>query len=247
MGKSFEIKEPWIQGKIRCQNGHVYIDHGYWNAEKGRADHKRVYIGKYNESDKSFTPNKTFYRLRAEYMANNTSDELYPDPSPLPQKSLLGDTYVDYLNRRPGNKKDVDDPYIPTNEYLSTKTSVSFICYHFVFCTLGCTKIFNVDRLNNRFKNIVNDLCSKKGAKLLLCNCDSEYVHMVISAPPTFSIPNIVKQIKETTSESLTSEFNFLSSLRKLWNDNYFVSTAINISHETIKWYLAEQRISSRQ
>ena len=52
------IDEPWITDKVRVQNGYVYIDHSFWNAEKQQADHKREYIGKYD--GESFVPNKNF-------------------------------------------------------------------------------------------------------------------------------------------------------------------------------------------
>ena len=28
-----KINEPWITSKVRCQNGYVYIDKPFWNAE----------------------------------------------------------------------------------------------------------------------------------------------------------------------------------------------------------------------
>ena len=42
-----------------------YIDKPFWNADKQRADHKREYIEKFD--GETFTPNKNFYRLQAEY------------------------------------------------------------------------------------------------------------------------------------------------------------------------------------
>ncbi len=62
---SLHIDEPWITGKVHCQNGYVYIDKGFWNTEKQQSDYKREYIGKYD--GQTFTPNKTFHRLKAEY------------------------------------------------------------------------------------------------------------------------------------------------------------------------------------
>ncbi len=50
-----KINEPWITGKVRCQNGYAYIDNAFWNVEKQQADHKREYIGKYD--GKTFTAN----------------------------------------------------------------------------------------------------------------------------------------------------------------------------------------------
>ena len=38
------VNAPWIDGKVRCQNGYAYIDKPFWNAGKRQADHKRIYI-----------------------------------------------------------------------------------------------------------------------------------------------------------------------------------------------------------
>ena len=46
-----KIHEPWITDKVRNQNGYAYIDHSFWNAEKQQTDHKREYIGKYDETN----------------------------------------------------------------------------------------------------------------------------------------------------------------------------------------------------
>jgi len=62
---SLKVDAPWITSKVRCQNGYVYIDQPYWNAKKRQAAHKRKYIGKYD--GETFTPNKTYYALEAEY------------------------------------------------------------------------------------------------------------------------------------------------------------------------------------
>ena len=73
-----EIKAPWIDGKVRCQNGYVYIDKPYWNAEKQHASHKREYIGTYDGT--RFIPNKKYHQLEAEYQKSNTSSKTGPSP-----------------------------------------------------------------------------------------------------------------------------------------------------------------------
>ena len=89
---SLQIDEPWIISKVRCQNGYVYIDKGFWNAEKQQADHKREYIGKYD--GKTFTPNKTFHRLKAEYQQSITPAKTGPVPSGKCLRQFYGATYL---------------------------------------------------------------------------------------------------------------------------------------------------------
>ena len=86
------IDEPWITSKVRCQNGYVYIDKGFWNTEKQQSDHKREYIGKYD--GQTFTPNKTFHRLKAEYQQSLTPAKTGPVPTEKCLRQFYGATYL---------------------------------------------------------------------------------------------------------------------------------------------------------
>lgn len=89
---NLKINEPWITSKVRCQNGYVYIDKGFWNPEKQQADHKREYIGKYD--GQTFTPNKTFHRLKAEYQQSLTASKTGPVPTDKCLRQFYGATYL---------------------------------------------------------------------------------------------------------------------------------------------------------
>ncbi len=87
-----QINEPWITNKVRCQNGYVYIDKGFWNPKKQQADHKREYIGKFD--GQTFTPNKTFHRLKAEYQQSLTASKTGPVPTDICLRQFYGATYL---------------------------------------------------------------------------------------------------------------------------------------------------------
>lgn len=72
--------------------------------------------------------------------------------------------------------------------------------------------------------------------------CHIDHVHMFLSVLPTMSIPNIMKQIKGATSFVFREEFEQLKAMPSLWTRSYFVSTAGNVSSETIKWYVDTQK-----
>lgn len=65
---------------------------------------------------------------------------------------------------------------------------------------------------------------------------------MFVSVLPTMAIPDIMKQIKGATSIQLRQEFPKLKAMPSLWTRSYFVSTAGNVSSETIKWYVDTQK-----
>lgn len=128
------------------------------------------------------------------------------------------------------------------NEYKYTKTTVSLINYHFVFCPRYRRKIFNIQGVEDRFKELTIAECSKQGIEILALECHVDHVHIFVSVIPTMSIPSIMKQIKGCTSLRLREEFPQLSAMPSLWTRSYFVSTAGNVSSETIQWYVDTQK-----
>ena len=131
------------------------------------------------------------------------------------------------------------------NEYKHTKTTVSLINYHLVFCPRYRRKIFNIAGVEDRFKKLTSAECLAHGIDILAMECHADHVHMFISVYPQQSIPDVVKQIKGATSHKLREEFPQLNRMPSLWTRSYFVSTAGNVSSETIKRYVETQKTRS--
>ena len=101
-----KLDEPWITGKVRCQNGYAYIDKAFWNADKQQSDHKREYIGKYDGI--TFIPNKTFHRLKAEYESSLTGSKTGPVPTDICLRQFYGATYLlDQISDKTGIAADL--------------------------------------------------------------------------------------------------------------------------------------------
>lgn len=128
------------------------------------------------------------------------------------------------------------------NEYRHTKTTVSLINYHIVFCPRYRRKIFNIEGVEERFKELVTEECKRQNIDILAMECDTDHAHIFLSAWPQQDIPWIVKQIKGATSWKLRAEFEELSNMPSLWTRSYFVSTAGKVSSETIRWYVEQQK-----
>lgn len=100
------VNAPWIDGKVRCQNGYAYIDKPFWNAGKRQADHKRIYIGKYDGH--SFTPNRNYVRLDEEYRQSLTAKKTGPVPAPECLRQFYGATYLlDKISEKTGIARDL--------------------------------------------------------------------------------------------------------------------------------------------
>lgn len=127
-------------------------------------------------------------------------------------------------------------------EYRRTKTTVSLINYHFVFCPRYRRKIFLNQQLDVRFKELVGQIAEKHGFDIVALETDKDHCHLFVNALPTYSPADIMAKIKGGTSRQLRDEFSELKAMPSLWTRSYFVSTAGNVSSQTIKRYVENQR-----
>ena len=102
------------------------------------------------------------------------------------------------------------------NKYKHTKTTVSLINYHIVFCPRYRRKIFNIPGVEDRFKELTAIECEKNNIDILAMECHVDHVHMFISVYPQQAIPDVVKQIKGATSHKLREEFPQLENMPSL-------------------------------
>jgi len=128
------------------------------------------------------------------------------------------------------------------NKYRTTKTTVSLINYHFVFCPRYRRKIFNIPNIEDRFKFMVKHTCKEMKIEIIAIECDKDHTHMFLNCPPTLSSADIMQKIKGVTSRVLRDEFEELKKMPSLWTRSYFVSTAGNVCSETIKKYVESQK-----
>ncbi|KKI64762.1 IS200/IS605 family transposase [Staphylococcus cohnii] len=128
------------------------------------------------------------------------------------------------------------------NKYRRTKTTVSLINYHFVFCPRYRRKIFLNERIDKRFKELVSEVGRKHDFEIVALETDKDHCHLFLNALPTYSPSDIMAKIKGGTSKILRDEFKELNAMPNLWTRSYFVSTAGNVSSETIKQYVENQR-----
>ncbi len=126
--------------------------------------------------------------------------------------------------------------------YKRTSTTVSYLCYHFVFCPKYRRKIFRIPGVKERFKELAVQICADNDIDILAMECHIDHVHMFVRALPTFAPSDIMKVIKGGTSRIMRDEFETLERMTSLWTRSYFVSTAGNMSAETIKRYVDTQK-----
>lgn len=128
------------------------------------------------------------------------------------------------------------------NKYRRSSTTVSLLNYHFVFCPRYRRKIFLSTEVEQRFKELVCNVCEELDIVIVALECDKDHTHMFLNALPSLSPADMMAKIKGVTSKKLREEFPHLQHLPSLWTRSYFVSTAGNVSSETIKRYVEQQK-----
>lgn len=127
-------------------------------------------------------------------------------------------------------------------DYIRTKTTVSLINYHFVFCPRYRRKIFLIDGVEDLFKTLTINECKKHNIGILAMECHEDHVHLFVRCLPTQSPHDVMKWIKGASSKKIREKFKVLSRMPSLWTRSYFVSTAGNVSSKTITEYINNQK-----
>lgn len=126
--------------------------------------------------------------------------------------------------------------------YRHKKTSVSMINYHIIFCPRYRRKIFLIEGLETRFKELVVQICEQNDYVLIALECDRDHCHIFVNVPPDVSAADVVRVVKANTAKALLQEFKEFATTRNLWTRSYFASTAGDVSTATIKKYVEAQK-----
>ncbi len=118
---------------------------------------------------------------------------------------------------------------------------MSLINFHFVFCPRYRRKVLVRD-VELRFKELVAQICLEQEWDVLAMEVMPEHVHLFLNVLPSDSPSDIMAKLKGVTSNVLRQEFEHLRHLPSLWTRSYFVSTAGNVSSDTIQRYIEEQK-----
>ena len=126
--------------------------------------------------------------------------------------------------------------------YRRTATTVSLINYHFVFCPRYRRKVFLIDGLEDRFKELVTQICEQNQYEILAMECHVDHCHLFLNTPPSVSPADVMRVIKSNTSRVLLDEYSSILRSPTLWTRSYFVSTAGDVSSDTIRRYVETQK-----
>lgn len=125
--------------------------------------------------------------------------------------------------------------------YSHENTCVHLMNYRFVFCPKYRKHIL-VDKVKMRLEELIAEKVNSLGCEIIELKVMPDHVHLFLAAIPILSPNKIIGQIKGYSSKRIREEFDWIRrSLPTLWTRSYFISTAGNVSSDTIQRYIEEQ------
>jgi putative transposase len=125
-------------------------------------------------------------------------------------------------------------------DYRHGRNKVFLINYHLIWCPKRRKKVLT-GNIKTRLEAIIYEVAKEKGIDVLAFEVMPDHIHLFVSAYPDITVHRIIKAFKGRSSNLLRKEFPELLKLPTLWTHSYFVSTAGNVSSETIQKYIEAQ------
>ncbi len=127
-------------------------------------------------------------------------------------------------------------------KYKSNSNIVYSCKYHVIWCPKYRRPVL-VDGVDDRLKEIIQDVVNDCFADILEMEVMPDHVHLLCEVDPQFGIHKLVKKIKGRSSRLLREEFPHLKSrIPTLWTNSYFCSTVGGAPLQVIKQYIEEQK-----
>ena len=122
--------------------------------------------------------------------------------------------------------------------------SVYRLEYHVVWVCKYRRKILNPGVSKSLERVLPKLLTSMPGVELEKIGFDQDHVHMVMVIPPSYSIAEVMGQLKSQSSAKLRRRYSWLGKVYRhkkvIWSPGYFVSS-VGVDEEIIKRYVEHQ------
>ena len=132
-----------------------------------------------------------------------------------------------------------------TRGYEHRSHSKGMLKVHLIFVTRFRRTCLVGDKAS-QCKEILENIAVQHGWKILKMETDKDHVHILLSYPPTDSISNIVRILKQQSTYWMWERYE--GDLRKLywyqnilWSKGYFYCSIGDVSSEIIERYVANQ------
>ncbi|MEA1998153.1 MAG: IS200/IS605 family transposase [Euryarchaeota archaeon] len=126
-------------------------------------------------------------------------------------------------------------------EIKSTRHSVYLCNYHFVFIPKYRKSILG-GTVKTDMEDLFIKIAKKYEIEIVAMEIMPDHVHLFVNAPPRYSPAYIIKLFKGTSARFINQKYPELKKDSvSIWTRSYFVSTAGNMSADTVKRYIEDQ------
>ena len=132
---------------------------------------------------------------------------------------------------------------LPIQHNRHRQTSIFLLNYHFVWIPRRRRKVLT-GTIAARLTELLHQYVEALDCTIIALEVMPDHIHCFINATPDLAPKQIMHRVKGATSRMLRKEFPVLRRMPSLWTRSYFVSTAGNVSSETVRHYINNQRKS---
>lgn len=127
-------------------------------------------------------------------------------------------------------------------EYKSTRHTKYLCNYHFVWIPKYRRDLL-VGEVAEYTKEVLKSIAEELGCETITLEVMPDHVHLFVNCPPRYSPSYLANYFKGKSARLVLKKFPELRKYTggKLWTRSYFISTAGNVSSDTIKKYIEEQ------
>ena len=125
-------------------------------------------------------------------------------------------------------------------DYQHEHHSVHLVVYHVIWCPKRRRNILN-GPIHDRLAAIIHEVAEERNWQVIRLAIQPDHVHLFLRTNPYTLPTDITRLMKGRSSRLLREEFPALKKMPSLWTRSYFISTAGNVSSETIQRYIAAQ------
>jgi putative transposase len=124
--------------------------------------------------------------------------------------------------------------------YRKGAHTVHDIKYHLVWVTKYRYHVLQGE-IARRARDIIRDICMQHDVIILKGHVSRDHVHLLVSAPPSLSVSDMMQYIKGKSSRELQEEYPTLRKRywgRHLWARGYFCASSGTVTDEMIATYI---------
>lgn len=117
--------------------------------------------------------------------------------------------------------------------------------YHIIWCPKFRFNVLK-NGIDESLKSILFKISDRYGYEIKEIEVMPDHIHIFISTKPTVAPSDVVRTLKSISAIELFKQYpelkKFYSRCGSLWSKGYFASSVGNVSEETVRRYIQEQK-----